>query len=315
MADSTNTQANSRAGEGMSLLDPRALAKIGNMALLARSVVEGTLTGLHRSPTKGSSIEFAEHKPYSQGDEIRHIDWKVYGKSERYYVKQFEEETNLRAWLVVDGSGSMGYKAGDRISKLDYSKMIAASLAYMLLGQNDAVGLAATGGGGEAAVLPTRASSSHLTVICDALQGLVAQGDRKITGAIEKISESVRRRSLVVVISDLLEEPDVIGRTLRRLAGRKTDVIVFHVQDPDEVEFPFRDPIRFLDMEGPAEVIADPRAIRTAYREAMAEHIEALTKLCRASNIDYHRVTTDLALDQVLVRFLGWREKIAGGGR
>src|SRR5688500_3634765 len=131
------------------------------MALLARTVVEGTLTGLHKSPTKGSSIEFAEHKPYSQGDEIRHIDWKVYGKSERYYVKQFEEETNLRAWLVVDGSGSMGYQAGDRVTKLDYARMIAASLGYLLLGQSDAVGLAATGGATEAAMLPTRASTSH----------------------------------------------------------------------------------------------------------------------------------------------------------
>ena len=300
-------------GDGLALLDPRVLAKIGNMALLARSVVEGTLTGLHKSPTKGSSIEFAEHKPYSQGDEIRHIDWKVYGKSERYYVKQFEEETNLRAWLVVDGSGSMGYRGGDRVTKLDYARMAAASLAYLLLGQSDAVGLAATGGAAEAALLPTRASSSHLTVICDALAGLAAQGDRKITGALEKISESVRRRSLVVVISDLLEEPETISRTLRRVVGRKVDLIVFHLQDPDEVEFPFRDPIRFLDMEAPREVVADPRAIRTAYREAMAGHIEALTNVCRTAGIDYHRITTDQPLDQVLIRFLGWRQKIAGG--
>lgn len=315
------------------LLDPRVLAKISNMALLARSVVEGTLMGLHKSPTKGSSIEFAEHKPYAPGNEIRHIDWKVYGKSEKYYVKQYEEETNLRAWLLVDGSGSMGYAGGDRVTKLAYGKMVAASLAYLLLGQSDAVGLAATSnakgsgeapgeagrsakrepGRKEAAMLPARASSSHLTVICDALAKLSAGGDTQVTGALEKLAENVRRRSLVVVISDLLEDPDVIGRTLRRLSGRKLDVIVFHLQDPDEVEFPFRDPTKFVDMEGPREVLADPRAIRQAYREAMAEHLEALKTISRAAGIDYHRITNDQPLDQVLIRFLGWREKIAGG--
>ena len=295
------------------LLDPRVLAKISNMALLARSVVEGTLMGLHKSPTKGSSIEFAEHKPYAPGNEIRHIDWKVYGKSEKYYVKQFEEETNLRAWLLVDGSGSMGYAGGDRVTKLDYAKMVAASLAYLLLGQSDAVGLAATSNAKEAALLPARASSSHLTVICDALAKLVPSGGTQITGAMEKVSENVRRRSLMVVVSDLLEDPEVIGRTLRRLSGRKLDVIVFHVQDPDEVEFPFRDPTKFIDMEQPREVLADPRAIRHAYREAMAEHLEALKTVSRAAGIDYHRLTTDQPLDQVLIRFLGWREKIAGG--
>ena len=313
MPDSSTIIPGSGAGEGLALLDPRVLAKISNMALLARSVVEGTLTGLHRSPTKGSSIEFAEHKPYTQGDEIRHIDWKVYGKSERYYVKQFEEETNVRAWLVVDGSGSMGYAGGDRVSKLTYAQMAAASVAYLLLGQSDAVGLAATGAAKEAAMLPTRASTSHLALLCDALASMKPAGDTQITGALEKVSESVRRRSMVVVISDLLEEPEVIGRTLRRLAGRKVDLIVFHVQDPDEVEFPFKDPIRFLDMEGPREVVADPRAIRTAYREAMAAHLSAISTLCRASNIDYHRVSTDTPLDQFLIKFLGWREKIAGG--
>src|SRR5579859_601401 len=141
------------SGPGL-LLDPRVLAKIANMTLLARTVVEGTLMGLHRSPTKGSSIEFAEHKPYTQGDEIRHIDWKVYGKSERYYVKQFEEETNLRAFLLLDGSGSMGYAGGDRVAKLDYARMVAAALSYLLLGQSDAVGLTVTGVG--AASLPAR---------------------------------------------------------------------------------------------------------------------------------------------------------------
>ena len=284
------------------------------MTLLARSVVEGTLTGLHRSPTRGSSIEFAEHKPYTQGDEIRHIDWKVYGKSERYYIKQFEEETNLRAFLVVDASGSMGYAGGDRVTKLEYGRMIAASLAYLLLGQSDAVGLALAP---SMAMLPARASSSHLAIVCEALSKATAEGKALIAEALDRVAEKVHRRSLVVVISDLLEEPTVLGKALRRLQGRKQDVVVFHLQDPDEVEFPFRELTKFADMEGPAEVLADPRAIRGAYREAMAQHIDSITRECRVAGIDYHRLTTDTPLDQALVRFLGWRERISGrrGGK
>ena len=295
-------------------LDPRVLAKIGNMSVLARSVVEGTLTGLHRSPTRGSSIEFAEHKPYTQGDEIRHIDWKVYGKSERYYIKQFVEETNLRANLVLDASGSMGYAGGDRITKLVYAQMIAASLAYLLLGQSDAVGLAVAP---SMAMLPARASSSHLTVLCEALAQTKAEGRAAVAEALDRVAEKTHRRSLVVVLSDLLEDPEILGRSLRRLQGRKQDVVVFHLQDPDEVEFPFRELTKFADMEGPDEVLADPRAIRSAYRKAMAEHIEALTRECRVAGIDYHRITTDTPLDQALVRFLGWRERISGrrGGK
>jgi uncharacterized protein (DUF58 family) len=297
------------------LLDPKVLAKISNMPLLARTVVEGTLMGLHKSPTKGSSIEFAEHKPYTQGDEIRHIDWKVYGKSERYYVKQFEEETNLRSWLVVDGSGSMGYSGGDRVTKIDYARMVAASLSYLLLGQSDAVGLSVTSDAarGEAAMLPARAHSAHLHVVCEALAKITPRGDHAVTPALDKIAEVVHRRSMVIVLSDLLEDPAVIGAALRRLQGRRQDVVVFHVLDPDEIDFPFRDPIRFVDMEQPREVDADPRMIRQAYRAAFAEHLEALTRECRVAGIDYHRLTTETPLDTALIRFLGWREKIAGG--
>ncbi len=314
MPDPSPTQA-------PSLLDPRVLAKITSMSLLARSVVEGTLTGLHKSPHRGTSIEFAEHKAYTPGNEIRHIDWKVYGKSEKYYVKQFEEETNLRSWIVVDGSGSMGYAGGDRVTKLDYARMVAASLAYLLLGQSDAVGLATTGrvapagesAPSEPAMIPARASGTHLAVLCDALTRLFPGGAQAVTPALDRIAETVRRRAMIVVLSDLLEDPERIGRALRRLVGRKQDVVVFHVQDPDEVDLPFRDPTRFVDMEGPLEVMADPRAIRASYRNAMGAHLEALTRVCRVSGIDYHRMTTDRPLDQALIRFLGWRAKLARG--
>lgn len=292
------------------LLHPRVLAKISNMALMARQVVEGTLMGLHKSPTKGSSIEFAEHKPYTPGNEIRHIDWKVYGKSEKYYVKQYEEETNLRAFLLVDGSGSMGYAGEDRVTKLDYARMTAASLAYLLLGQGDAVGMATTGPG-DAALLPPRAASSHLHLICDGLSKMKAGGDTAITPALDKIAENIHRRSMVIVMSDLLEDPDGIGRALRRLQGRRVDVVVFHVQDPDEIDFPFHDLAKFASMEGPTEVLADPRAIRNEYRRQMQAHVDQLTNLCRAAAIDYHRLTTDTPLDQALIRFLGWRERIS----
>lgn len=331
MAEATTPTS---AAADPSILDPKVLSKISNMALLARSVVEGTLMGLHKSPHHGTSVEFAEHKPYTPGNEIRHIDWKAYGKSEKYYVKQFEEETNLRAWIVVDGSGSMGYAGRDRVAKLDYARMIAASLTYLLLGQSDAVGLAVTGASGanavgtrseqlpdgvatdrrrgSAATIPARASSSHLHVICEALAKLKPGGDSAITPALDRIAEKVHRRSMAIVVSDFLEDAEGIGRALRRLQGRRLDVIAFHVIDPDEIEFPFKDLTRFADMEGPTEVIADPRAIRAEYRKAMAAHVDALTRECRVAGIDYHRLTTDMSLDQALVKFLGWRERIAG---
>ena len=158
-----------------------------------------------------------------------------------------------------------------------------------------------------------RASSSHLHVICDALEKMSPAGDHAITPALDKIAEKVHRRSMAVIISDLLEDPAGIGKALRRLQGRKLDVIVFHVQDPDEVDFPFKDLTRFADMEGPTEVMADPRAIRNEYRKAMAEHVESLTRECRVAGIDYHRLTTDTPLDQALIRFLGWRERFGAG--
>ena len=289
-----------------SLLDPRVLARTSNLALLARSVVEGTLTGVHRSPHRGSSVEFAEHKQYVPGDEIRHIDWKAYGKTGKYYVKQFEEETNTRVLIVLDTSGSMGYHGDDRIPKLEYAKQLAASIAYLMLGQSDAVALFASGT--SEAFLPPRSASSHLLVICDSLASLEAGGHTTFAEALEHAAEKTRRRSIIVAISDYLEDPEPLGAELRRLRGRGHEVIVFHVVDPDEIDLPFEDPATFVDMEGrPLSVLADPRAIRREYIETMAAHLDMLVSECAGAGIDYARFQNDTPLDIALARFLSWR--------
>lgn len=293
-------------GNGTSLLDPQVLARTSNLALLARNVVEGTLTGMHRSPHRGSSVEFAEHKQYVPGDEIKHIDWKAYGKSGKYYVKQFEEETNTRVFLTLDASGSMGYSGEKRVSKITYAKILAASIAYLVLGQNDAVALLA--GSSAEAFLPPRSASSHLPVVCDALESLQPSGDVVFAEMLEHVAEKARRRSIIVAISDFLEEPEPIGASLRRLCGRGHEVIVFQIMDSDEIDFPFKDPATFIDMEGrQLQVLADPRAIREEYVETMAAHLDELMGICTGAGIDYARLQTDTPLDVALARFLGWR--------
>ena len=289
-----------------SLLDPAILAKISNLALLARTVVEGTLAGLHQSPHRGASVEFAEHKLYTPGDEIRHIDWKAYGKSEKYYVKQFEEETNTRAFIVVDSSASMGYSGKDRISKLDYAKFLAASLAYLLIRQSDAVSLFASCTG--EAYLPPRSSSSHLPLICKALTDLSPSGNRSFAEALDHIDERIHRRSYIVIIGDFLEDPSTLGSALRRLKGRGHDVIAFHIVDPDEIDFPFQDPTLFIDMEEALELHADPLAIRKSYCEQMQLHLGKLVEACTSATVDYARFANETPLDTALAHFLGWRQ-------
>ena len=219
------------------LLDPLALARLHNLELRARTVVEGALAGLHRSPHHGSSVEFAEHKEYAPGDEIKHIDWKAYGKFDKFYVKRFEEETELRAYLVLDSSASMDYRGGG-VSKLEYARMLAASLAYLLLRQQDQVGMVAFGEKLRGYVAP-RARSGHLSDLLTALDGVVAQGRTDLGRAIAYVSEVAPRRALLVFFSDLLGGDERLRALLRGLRARRHDVVVFHLLDKDELELPF----------------------------------------------------------------------------
>jgi uncharacterized protein (DUF58 family) len=293
------------------LLDPAVLAKLGTLKLRVRAVTEGVLSGLHKSPHHGQSVEFAEHKEYAPGDEIRHIDWKAYGKFDKYYVKRFEQETNLRAYLVVDASGSMGYRGDpDRLSKLEYASALAASLGYLLVRQQDAAGLVLVQGH-VAGAIPPRASASHLTPVVGALEAARPEGETRLAAAVDWVIENAPRRSSVVVFSDLLDRDERIVKKLAQLGRRKHEVTIFHVLDPAELEFPFDDPTLFLSMEDARQVEAHGRDVRKGYLEVLGRWLEETKRTAAEADVDYALCRTDRPLDEVLVPFLARRERSA----
>jgi uncharacterized protein (DUF58 family) len=292
-------------------LDPAVLAKLGNLRLRVRAIAEGVLTGLHRSPHHGQSVEFAEHKEYTPGDEIRHIDWKAYGKFDKYYVKRFEQETNLRAYLVVDASGSMGYRGRpEALTKLEVASALAASLAYLLFRQQDAAGLVLVGDEVRGAV-PPRASPSHLLPLLAALEGARPQGPTRLARAVDWIIERAPRRSSVLVFSDLMDADDRVLRKIAQLGLRRHDVTVFHVLDPAELEFPFHDPTLFLSMEDERQVEAHGRDVRKGYLEVLGRWLEEVRRTAAEADVDYQLCRTDRPLDQLLLPFLARRERSA----
>jgi uncharacterized protein (DUF58 family) len=288
--------------ETLQTLDPVALSRLNNLELRARSVVEGALSGLHRSPHHGSSVEFAEHKEYAPGDEIKHIDWKAYGKFDKYYVKRFEEETELRAYLLVDCSASMDYR-GQGVSKLDYARMLAAALAYLLLRQQDQVGMIAFGERLRG-YLPPRARSGHLNDLLTALDGVRAEGRTDLPRAIAYLSEVVQRRSLIVLFSDLLGGQDQVRSLLRGLRARKHDVVVFHLLDRDELTLPFEGTTIFESMEDEQKLLADPGDVRKAYLAELERFIDGYRTSLAEGDVEYHLVDTSEPPANVLVRFL-----------
>ncbi|MDF1565754.1 MAG: DUF58 domain-containing protein [Deltaproteobacteria bacterium] len=294
-----------------SALDPAVISRLGSLQLKARQVVEGVLSGLHRSPHRGQSVEFAEHKEYAPGDEVRHIDWKAYGKFDKYYVKQFEHETNLRAYLLVDCSRSMAYASQPGgVSKLDYAKVVAASLAYLLARQSDAVGLIAFGSKVRQ-YLPARASGTHLHELVDRLDALRPEGETDLAAAVDALSERARRRALVLVLTDLLDpEPESL-KILRSLRHARHDVAVLHLMDRAEVDFPFEDPTLFVGMEDDRSLQVSPTQIRESYLEEVAAFIEQARQSLRESDVQYRQVITDEPYDRFLLDFLALR----GGGR
>jgi len=290
----------------MTLLDAQTLARLSGVRLRARAVMEGVLSGLHKSPHQGQSVEFAEHKEYAPGDELRHMDWKAYGKFDRYYVKRFEHETNLRASLVVDASASMGYRSG-ALSKLEVATSLAGALCYLLVRQQDAAGLTLLSDGAMRE-LPPRASAGHLNVLLEALEGLTPKGPVNLATAADHVAEKVRGRAMVCVFSDLFEDgPEGLKRMLS-LRQRRNDVVVFHVLDPAELTFPFEDPTLFLSMEDSARIEVNPREIRESYLEEFGAFLAACRGACAEAGVDYELVRTDEPLDQVLLRFLSRRQ-------
>jgi uncharacterized protein (DUF58 family) len=293
------------------LLDPAVLARLASLKLRVRAITEGMLTGLHKSPHHGQSVEFAEHKEYAPGDDVRRIDWKAYGKFDKYYVKQFEQETNLRAWLVVDGSGSMAYRgAPERMSKIEYASALAASLAYLLVRQGDAAGLVAVTDRVVRTLHP-RAAAAHLTQFVAALEDLAPAGPTRLASAVDHLLEHAPRRSTVVLITDLFDAEENVLKKVAQLRRHKHEVTVFHVLDPNELDFPFEDPTLFLSMEDGRQVEANGRDVRKGYLEVMHRWLADVRRATSEADVEHVLCRTDQPVDQVLLPFLARRERRA----
>jgi uncharacterized protein (DUF58 family) len=294
-------------------LDPSALAAFGRLELLAKLVVEGVMSGLHKSPFKGFSVEFAEHRQYGPGDEIRHIDWRTFGKTDRYYVKEYEEETNLKAFLVVDTSGSMAY-AGATESKLEHARRLAAALAYLMIGQRDAVGLV-TSDPDVRAMIPPRTAPGHFRVLCAALERTAPAGGRPLSEVLHDLATRMRRRGLIVVLSDGFDRLEALARALRHLRHRRHEVLFLQVLAPEEEDFPFRTPAKFRNLEGAEHALrVDPAAFRAAYLERFRAHRDGLREACLAVGADYQRAGTAEPVGRILLDYLSARSG-RGAGR
>jgi uncharacterized protein (DUF58 family) len=288
-------------------LDPAVVARLGTLELKARTIVEGFLSGLHRSPFKGFSVEFAEYRQYIPGDDLATIDWKVYARNDRHYVKKFEEETNLDCYLMLDVSGSMGYGTHG-ITKFEYGQCLAASLGYLMNRQRDRVGLTAFD---EQIVdmLPASARPGHLRALLVMLDRLRLGARTDVSKPMHQLAESLNKRGLVVLISDLLDDPERVIRGLKHFRFRGTDVVVFHVLDPDELEFPFARATRFEDLESGDEVMAVPVVVRTEYLAAIGGLIESYRRELGACGIDYQLLNTTQPIEMALLAYLSTRER------
>ncbi|MFW6132273.1 MAG: DUF58 domain-containing protein [Planctomycetota bacterium] len=298
----------------MRLLDPQALSKVHRLELIARDVVEGFVTGRHRSPYKGTSIEFAEHRQYVAGDDIRDLDWRVYGRSDRYYIKQYVEETNLRATVLVDASGSMRYTGqaaatydGKTLSKFEYARYLAASLAHLLIHQQDAVGLA-TFDTQLRRYIPARSRTSHLRAILQELVETEPDCETHLAPIFHDIAERAHRRGLVIVISDLFDDADAILNALHHFRYRKHEVLVLHVMAEEELTLPFSQFCDFRDLEAHGRrVQLDPRAVRAEYLRQVHQHVRRLEMGCGQMHVDYVQLSTRQSFDDVLAAYLARR--------
>ena len=293
-------------------LHPEAIQSISRLELRARHVVEGFLAGMHHSPYFGRSVEFRQHREYVSGDDLRHVDWKVWGREDRLYVKQFEADTNLRCHLVVDSSASMTYGNGP-LNKYEYAATIAVCLAHLLLRQQDAVGCI-TFDESVREVVPVRCRRNHIESIANVLNIDEPKEKTNIGRVLENVAKGQPRRGMVVLISDLLVDVDATTKILKRLQQRGHEVLVFHILDDDELDFPFSGPVRFEGLETEDHLNCNPRSLRNAYLNSMDEFLSTLSRFCATQSIDYKLIRTSQPLDVALSTFLGTRKEAVGGG-
>ena len=290
------------------ILTPDIISRLNNLSLKARFVVEGFIVGLHKSPYHGFSVEFSEHRAYGAGDEIRHVDWKLWGKTDRFFIKQFEEETNLKSYLLVDQSLSMTYKSKNT-TKLEYAQILAASLGYLMLKQQDAVGLTLFDDHIRVNI-PARSKRSHLNIILSQMQNIIAGPETTIAPVLHKTAEAIKKRGLIILISDLFDDPDKVLSGLQHFRYKGHEVIVFHVLDPQELTLDFTQRTRFRDMESGEEIVTDPWHIQSDYQKSMEQFCDYIKSNCRQKNIDYVQLSTDLPLDMALSEYLIKRKRI-----
>jgi uncharacterized protein (DUF58 family) len=299
-------------------IDPAQLARLGSLPIKARVIVEGALSGLHRASVHGSSVEFSEHKEYSPGDELRHLDWRAYAKVDRYYVKQYEQESQLTVYLVLDASASMRF-AGGGIDKLEYAGLSLAALAYLVIQQQDKVGLVACGDRKIETLVPARARSNHLHDLLAVLDQLIAKGgvgDESPAAALSRIAEFARRRRcLVVLASDLFDTSDDTLRALAGLRAQRHDVSVLHILDPHERTFPYEGLTEFHALESTNRMLVNPAAIRRDYLDRMEQFLAKCRGTLADAGIDYHLTSTDRPLESTLIELLMARSRLAPGRR
>jgi uncharacterized protein (DUF58 family) len=291
-----------------SYLQPEFVSRLKNMQLRARMVVEGFIVGLHKSPYHGFSVEFAEHRPYMSGDTLRNLDWKVFAKTDRLYVKQYEEETNLKSYILLDVSNSMSYGTTG-ITKFQYGSYLAAALAYLMIQQRDAVGLAAYDDKLRT-YLPPRSVRTYLNVILGQLETLQPSSKTDIGRNLHAVADRIARRGLIVVISDLLDDPAAILSGLRHFRYNGHEVLVLHVLDPRELDFAFSGDVRFKDLETGEEMPTQPWHLRKDYQGMVSEFIETLRRGCRQDRIDYHLLNTTTPYDEALIQYLTKRKRL-----
>ena len=289
-------------------LRPETVALLNSMSLRARLVVEGYIIGHHRSPYHGFSVEFAEHRSYGPGDEIKHIDWKLFGKTDRLYVKRYEEETNLRAHIILDTSKSMLYSSAE-VSKLSYANSLAASLSYLMINQQDAIGIAKFSDKIDT-FIPPKARPSHLNLILSQLDDKDSGNDTQIGMVLHELADRIKKRGMVILISDLLDKPENIMKGLKHFRHQNQEVIVFHIQDRKESEFDFDTRTKFFDMETGEEIVTEPWHIRSNYNELISKLESNYKSNCRENLIDYVPLFTDQSLDIGITEYLIKRSKL-----